>query len=108
MLKRDRPNVINNTFIAVDSAYPANGLIFGSDPGSDSEDDGLPGAPPQGTVLTTTDLGDLWVSGNIMPPENTDHYSTVSAANPVPVAARVTTWPASELGVRVVQTVGSA
>jgi len=31
VLTRDRPNVINNTFIAVDSAYPGKGLIFGSD-----------------------------------------------------------------------------
>jgi hypothetical protein len=48
------------------------------------------------------------VSGNILPPQNRDQYSTVSGPLAVPAAAKVTTWPASELTTRVLPTVGTA
>jgi pectate lyase len=99
-------NVVNNIFVAVDTENPENGLIFGSNAGPDSEDGGPSGTPAQGTVVTTSDMGSLWVSGNVLPPENEDHYSTVSGAIPVPAGAQVTTWPASDLRANVLPGVG--
>jgi hypothetical protein len=58
-------------------------------------------------VVTGTNLGSLWVAGNMLPSANEDQYSTVGAPLNVPVAQRVTTWPASELGFRVLPTVGT-
>jgi pectate lyase len=105
---RVNANVVNNLFVAVDTPNPANGLIFGTVAGPDSEDDGPSGTPSQGTVVTTSDMGSLWVSGNILPPENKDQYSTVSGAIPVPPAAQVTTWPASNLRAYVLPGVGTS
>jgi hypothetical protein len=61
---------------------------------------------PDAAVVTTTQLGHLWVSGNILSDRNQDHYSTVPAPLPVPAHAQVTTWPASELQTRVLPHVG--
>ena len=58
-------------------------------------------------MVTTSKMGRLWVSGNILPPQNRDQYSTVSGPLAVPAAAQVTTWPASELTTRVLPTVGT-
>jgi hypothetical protein len=40
-------------------------------------------------------MGDIWVSGNILPKANKDQYSTVN--QPIPIGKPVTTWPAGQL-----------
>jgi hypothetical protein len=98
-------NFANNALIP-GAVNPEWALVFGRDPGPDSTDGGPAGSPPQGTVITTSQMGSLWVSGNILPPGNRDQYSTVATPLPVPSSAEVTTWPAAELGARVLATVG--
>jgi pectate lyase len=100
-------NFVNNAFIP-GTALPAWGLVYGLRPGADEDDGGPSGSPPlQGAIVTTTKLGKLWVSGNILPPQNKDHYSTVAVPNTIPVDKRVTTWHASELKARVLPDVGT-
>ena len=98
-------NFVNNALIAK-SGSSCWGLVYGSQPGADSTDGGPSGSPAQGTVVTGTRLGNLWVAGNILPSCNSDQYSTISAPIPVPAAAQVTTWPANQLGTQVLPTVG--
>ncbi len=102
-------NLVNNAF-ALSGVSPhvrdASALIFGITPGPDANDGGPTGSVAQGTVLGTTAMGDLWVAGNHLPAANQDHYSTISAPLPVPVAARVTTWPADQLDTRMLPHVG--
>lgn len=105
--KRVHANLVNNLFLHDEQATIYDGLIYGRSPGRDPEDGGPTGSPPQGTVVTNTNMGRLWVSGNIIPPRNEDQYSTVSAPLAVPASARVTTWPASELRTRVLPSVGA-
>jgi pectate lyase len=88
-------NLIANYFLP--TSRPQAALIYGADPGADGDDGGPNGAPPQGTVVTTTNLGDLWVAENVLPPENLDQYSTIASPLPVPPAAQVTTYDATEL-----------
>jgi pectate lyase len=105
--KRVSANLVNNLFTHEQQATIQDALIYGPSPGPDAEDGGPSGSPPQGTVVTGTNMGHLWVSGNILPPQNRDQYSTVSGPLAVPSAAQVTTWPASELKTRVLPTVGT-
>ncbi|MDO8624878.1 MAG: hypothetical protein Q7R47_02250, partial [Candidatus Diapherotrites archaeon] len=52
-----------------------------------SDDGGPEGAgkcPVQGTVVSTSQMGAIWVSGNILPTQVCDQYSTVPNAIPVP------------------------
>ena len=80
-------------------------LVYGEWPGP--VDDGGPAeSPPQGTVVTTSNMGELYVAGNILPPQNRDHYSTRSVPIPIPASARVTTYTTSDLKTRVVPSVG--
>ena len=105
--KRVNANLVNNLFTHVHgrrSPTPSSTARF---PGADARDGGPAGNPPQGTVVTTSKMGRLWVAGNILPPQNRDQYSTVSGPLAVPAAAKVTTWPASELTTRVLPTVGT-
>ena len=75
---------------------PGAALIYGLDPGPD--EDGAPDGPwQQGDVVAGTNLGDLWVAGNRLPPENLDHFSTIDAPPALPPDARVTTLPAAAL-----------
>jgi len=106
--KRVSANLIDNAFWHEQQATIENALVYGPSPGPDAEDGGPPGSPVQGTVVSGTRMGRLWVSGNILPARNRDQYSTVPAPLAVPAAARVTTWPAAELGARVLPTVGTA
>jgi pectate lyase len=103
-----KANIVNNLFSHEEHATILDALVYGSHPGPDAEDGGPAGMPAQGTVVTTTDMGRLWVSGNILPPQNQDQYSTVSGPLPVPTAARVTTWLASALRAQVLPTVGTS
>jgi Calx-beta domain/Right handed beta helix region/Divergent InlB B-repeat domain/Pectate lyase len=104
---RVHANIVNNLFSHDENATIEDALIYGTQPGPDAVDGGPSGTPAQGTVVTTTRMGRLWVSGNILPPQNRDHYSTVSSPLAVPAPARVTTWPASELPSRVLPSVGT-
>ena len=88
-------NFINNYFVAnrnFDSA-----LLYGWSPGWDSQDNGPGSVLPQGSVYTSSNMGELWVSGNILPSANEDHYSTVSQARTVPPWAQVTTTAATDI-----------
>ncbi len=97
-------NLVNNWFEP--TIRPAWALVYGTVPGQDS-DDGGPAAPvPQGTVVTTSQMGDLYVAGNILPDENEDQYSTVGVPIPVPAYAQVTTAAAADLALEVLPSVG--
>jgi hypothetical protein len=98
-------NIVNNAFVPR-SGFRAWGLVYGERPGPDSSEGPVPPTPPQGSLVTNSRMGRLWVAGNILPSENRDHYSTISEPLPVPAAARVTTWPASELRQRMLPFVG--
>ncbi|MCK4275994.1 MAG: hypothetical protein KAX78_05740, partial [Phycisphaerae bacterium] len=89
-------NLINNYFYQVNSAFN-RALIYGWDPGADYADGGPPSCLNQGDIYTQSDMGDLWVSGNILPPENCDEYSTITGPLPIPAAYQVTTVPAAQL-----------
>ena len=58
-------------------------------------------------MVTTTNLGSLFVSGNVLPTTNEDHYSTVDQAIAIPTEAQVTTYDASSLGAQMVPHVGT-
>jgi hypothetical protein len=88
-------NVVNNAFVAIPNLYAAWGLVYGDMPGADLADGGPAQQLHQGDVYTGGRMGDLWVSGNILPKANKDHYSTVSQR--IPVSKPVTTWPATQL-----------
>ncbi|MCK4276477.1 MAG: hypothetical protein KAX78_08185, partial [Phycisphaerae bacterium] len=89
-------NIVNNYFYTP-GGRRSNALIYGMDPGRDSYDNG-PAIPlPQGSVYTESDMGELWVAGNILPPENQDQYSTIFAPLPIPAWAQVPTTEATEL-----------
>ena len=105
--KRVSANIVNNLFLHDEQATIQDALNYGPSPGRDLEDGGPGGSPPQGTVVTSSRMGPLWVSGNILPPQNQDQYSTVSQPRLVPEANRVTTWPASELKARLLPDVGT-
>lgn len=98
-------NIINNYWVP--TRNPSWALIYGLNPGADStEGRSGGGTPAQGTVLTNTAMGKLYVAGNHLPPENQDHYSTIASPLPVPASAQVTTWPADQLKFRVLPAVG--
>ncbi len=99
-------NIINNYWVPVSN--PSWALVYGINPGADSsEGRGTSSNPPQGTVLTNTAMGDIYTMGNILPPENLDQYSTISAPLPVPAYARVTTHSADQLKAVVLPSVGT-
>jgi pectate lyase len=102
---RVHANVVNNAFVAGANRV-SWGLVYGSQPGPDSEDGGPSGTPAQGTLVTGTRMGNLWVAGNLLPSQNRDHYSTISSPNPVPESARVTTWTVEQLKTRMIPHVG--
>jgi pectate lyase len=97
-------NVVNNVFLG--NTKLATALVYGDVAGPDSTDCGPSGTPAQGTVVTTSCMGQLWVAGNDLPSQNRDHYSTISSPNPIPAQFQVTTWPADELDTRVLPSVG--
>jgi len=89
-------NFVNNYFYTR-WAQPNWALVYGWSPGPDYADIGPPTKLPQGTVYTGSDMGQLWVSGNILPSENVDEYSTIPGPIPIPQWAQVTTIPAAQL-----------
>jgi len=98
-------NVLNNVFC------PAGGradsaLIYGWDPGPDYADRAKQSDFPQGTVYTENEMGDLYVAGNILPPENRDQYSTVDRPLEIPDWAKLTVEPADKLARSVLGDVG--
>jgi hypothetical protein len=88
-------NIVNNVFVPVPGRFPSWGLVYGDRPGP-SDDGGR----------NASLLGRVFVSGNILPSANQDHYSTLDAPLPIPAGARVTTWPANELRTRLLPHVG--
>lgn len=99
-------NIINNYWIPVTN--PSWALVYGLNPGADAtEGRGTSSDPPQGTVLTNTNMGKIYTRGNILPPENRDHYSTIASPLPVPAYAQVTTHSADQLKAVVLPTVGT-
>jgi hypothetical protein len=99
-------NLINNAFI------PGTGrrswaLVYGESPGRDERDDGPESVLPQGSVYTESDMDSLYVSGNLLPGENEDQYSTISEPLPIPEYAWVTTYDISALADSVVPYVGT-
>ena len=87
-------NFINNYYEPLNASSRA--LIYGYDPGPDYADGGPPTKQPQGTVYTGSDMGQLWVAGNILPSGNIDEYSTITGPLPIPAWAQVTTIPAAQ------------
>jgi pectate lyase len=88
-------NFVNNAFVAIPNQYVGWGLVYGDKPGADLADGGPAQVLQQGQVYLGGRMGDLWVSGNILPKANKDHYSTVS--QPISIGKPVTTWPATQL-----------
>jgi pectate lyase len=82
-------NFINNFFVP--TIRPSWALVYGINPGRDGDDSGPDAVIPQDSVFTGSALGDLYVRGNYFPPENQDHYSTISSPLTVPDSAQVTT-----------------
>jgi pectate lyase len=98
-------NIINNLFIA--TRRPAWALVYGKNAGSEENDEGPDQVLPQGSVYTDSDMDSLYVSGNILPKENMDHYSTIETPLPIPEYAKVTTHPAIALADSVVPFIGT-
>jgi hypothetical protein len=98
-------NLINNAFIA--TRRPEWALVYGKDAGSEENDEGPDTFLPQGTVYKESDMDSLYVSGNLLPEENMDHYSTIDNPLPIPDYAGVTTWPIETLADSVVPFAGT-
>jgi hypothetical protein len=93
-------NVVANLLLA--TREDASALVYGDVAGPG--DDGGPANPvPQGTVVTGTRMGPLYVSGNVLPDACTDRYGTVDAPAEVPA---VTTREAGTLVAEVVPYAG--
>lgn len=99
-------NIINNYFKSVHSKSQSSALEYGLVDGPDANDSGPTNPVPQGTVITNSTMGALWVAGNVLPAGNLDHYSTISAPHSVPTNAQVTTYSAYDLKDRVVPNAG--
>ncbi len=99
-------NFINNYFKTVHGDRTA-GLTYGENNGHDANDGGPIIPVPQGTVITNSLMGGLWVAGNVIPLGDVDVYSTIPAPHPVPTAAQVTTYSAYELRDRVLPNAGT-
>lgn len=111
----DNLNIVNNVF-APGPTTSASGLVsaivYGSGAGSASGDATEEAGPPcsvtgQGNFVSTTNLGDIWVSGNVLPANTCDSYSTVASENSIPLAAQVTTVTATQLGSVVLPSAGT-
>ena len=112
---RPSVNLVNNYWFDK-SGKPRLGLFYGTTSGSDAEDggpatcgtsDNCARCPAQGTVVSTSNIGELWVAGNVLPSANCDHWSTVAAERAVPAEARVTTDPAAALVTKVLPHAGT-
>ncbi len=90
-------NIRNNYFKSA-YGYANQAIIYGPNPGWDGDENGPPNPPlSQDTVYTQSDMGNLYVRGNILPPQNLDHYSTIPDPLPIPAWAQVTMIPADQL-----------
>src|SRR6185437_17938 len=99
-------NIVNNYFKPV-HGDPTAGLLYGLGNGPDANDGGPLLPVPQGTVLTNTAMGGLWVAGNVFPAGDLDIYSTIPVPHPVPTNALVTTYSAYELKDQVLPNAGT-
>lgn len=98
-------NIVNNVFIA--TRRPEWALVYGRNAGSEANDEGPDEVLSQGTVYLGSDMGGIYVAGNILPDENMDHYSTITAPLEIPEYAAVTTYSALSLADSVVPFVGT-
>jgi len=102
-------NVVNNVFLA-GGGNPRNAFYYGTGPGSQAStsdgdggpvscttSDGCASCPAQGTVVSGSYMGELWVSGNEFPSQVCEKWSSVSSERAVPESARVTTDAPSRL-----------
>jgi len=113
----DDLNLVNSRFVAGPGASAnaiAAALVFGSSPGGgggDSgaagEENGPAGCSTQGTVVGTTNMGDIWVSGNEFPVGACDIYSTVASQNTVDAGAVVATDAIADLCTTVLPVAGT-
>ena len=97
-------NVVNNLFLPTQRHDWA--LVYGWQPGPDYADRAPRTDWPQGTVYKDSAMGQLYVAGNILPPENRDQYSTIEAPLSVPDWAAVRTDEAASLPQTLLPTVG--
>jgi hypothetical protein len=89
-------NIVGN--VMVSKTLPQNALIYGLYPGADSEETPPSGGPfSQGTIVAGSNMGELYVFGNILPNENVDHYSTIGRPLQIPAEFGVTLTPAADL-----------
>ena len=98
-------NIINNYYFPGIGA-PSKAIVYVKVPGP-SDDNGPPHPVPQGTVWSGSRMGALYVNGNILPPENLDHWSTVDKPVEIPPWAKVSASSAEELVETVLPTVGT-
>ena len=82
--KRVNANVVNSVLAHASWTSKDTAIVYGSVAGPDTGRRGPGGTPVQGTVVTNTNMGQLWVAGNILPPLNRDQYSTVSSPDRFP------------------------
>jgi len=113
----DNVNIVKSWFKegpTAGSAAIASTLVYGAsfgggggDAGASGEENGPGSCQAQGTVVGTTNMGDIWVSGNTFPATACDIYSTVAAENTVPAAAQVTTDEVADLCTTVLGVAGT-
>lgn len=102
---RTDSNIVANAFVAGVNRR-AWGLVYGIEPGN--ADDGGPATPvAQGAYWPTPLVGQVYVSGNLLPAENRDHFSTVTGPLTIPGYAQVSTAPATSLADVVLPDVGT-
>ena len=88
-VKPTRLNFVNNFFSS--DNRPQAALVYGSNPGAGDD---------------AAAVGDVYVAGNMLPPENEDGGSTVGSPIAIPAYAQVTTYAVSELSTAMMPTVG--
>jgi hypothetical protein len=103
-------NIVNNYFLLSGVAPHtrfSDALTYGLSAGPDANESGPSSPVAQGTLVTNSGMGDIWCLGNVLPAQNVDHYSTISAPLNIPGWAQVTTWPATSLEAEVLPYAGT-
>jgi hypothetical protein len=98
-------NVVNNVFLP-GRGRANSAILYGWDPGPDNADRAKAADFPQETVYTDNAMGRLYVRGNLLPPENRDHYSTIAKPLRIPDWAKLTTLPAERVAETILPEVG--
>jgi hypothetical protein len=100
-------NIINNYYYSMHSARneQLRAVIYGDDHGP-SDDGGPASCVSQGELVSDSNMGRIWISGNVIPQESCDVYSTVSSERPRPSWAQIDRVSATSLCSRLSQTAG--